>query len=48
MPAHDDGAMDSGGRRPQTSKGETVGGVVKLRVKCYGDFGAGGPIAEVH
>ena len=31
-----------GGRRTQTSKGETARGVERLCVRRYGDFGAGG------
>ena len=47
MPAHDDGATPIGAGVRKPPREETVGDVAKLRVGRYGDFGAGGSVADV-
>src|SRR5260370_20921462 len=42
MPARDDCATHSGAGVRKPSMEETAGGVAKLRVRRYGDFGTGG------
>src|SRR5215216_7140912 len=42
MPAHDDGATHSGAGVRKPPREETAGGWARWRVRCYGDFVAGG------
>src|SRR5436305_1684703 len=42
MPAHDDGATRSGAGVRKPPREETAGGRARWRVRCYGDFVAGG------
>jgi hypothetical protein len=39
---HDGGAANTGGRRTKLPREETAGGLVRPRVRRYGDFGVGG------